>query len=221
MEWRSTLAAIQIPSVPTNTAVHVVDRYRLGAYLHHSTLRSDQFGAPAHYSYRKVQTYCGLEVDLSILDAGCEREGTDVNCEQCVTQVEKTQAFWHKFYSSPEGRHVLKLLSGHYEIERQAAENHQRFEAVYLPAKEFADLLSSCLKHQEPVFTLELPDEILLKLVSYGSVGEVLLAFKLNAESRKRLETKLGKAAFSLLGSRLISKGYLKPNDPTFHNWNL
>jgi len=144
-----------------------------------------------------------------------------VNCEPCVAEVERRQAFWHEFYLSPEGQYVLNVLSGYDKLEQQLAESQQRFEAVLRPVKAFTDLLNSCLKHNEPVFTLELPDEILLKLFNYGSVGEVLLAFKLDAKSRKRLETEVGKAGVSLLGSRLIAKGYLQLDDPIFHNWNL
>ncbi|RPH70734.1 hypothetical protein EHM76_06465 [bacterium] len=138
-----------------------------------------------------------------------------------MAEVERRQAFWHEFYLSPEGQYVLNVLSGYDKLEQQLAESQQRFEAVLRPVKAFTDLLNSCLKHNEPVFTLELPDEILLKLFNYGSVGEVLLAFKLDAKSRKRLETEVGKAGVSLLGSRLIAKGYLQLDDPIFHNWNL
>jgi len=65
---------------------------------------------------------------------------------------------------------------------------------------------------------LELPDEILLKLIDYGSAGEVLLAFKMSDETRQLLQTTLGKEGFSLLGSRLISKGLLKAYDPIFND---
>lgn len=78
-------------------------------------------------------------------------------------------------------------------------------------------MLQDCLKHTQPVFTLELPDEVLLKLIDYGSVGEVLLGFKMSEETRQRLLTELGKEGFALLGSRLISRGFLKANDPIFN----
>ena len=90
-------------------------------------------------------------------------------------------------------------------------------EAVIRQAQAFNDLLQDCLKHHHPVFTLELPDEILLKLLDYGSVGEILLGFKMSEETRQDLQTKLGKEGFALLGSRLITKGLLKANDPIFN----
>jgi len=73
------------------------------------------------------------------------------------------------------------------------------------------------MKHNQPVFTLELPDEVLLKLMDFGSVGEILFCFKVNDESRNNLQTRLGKEGFALLGSRLISKGLLKATDPIFN----
>lgn len=218
MEWRPTLAAIRISSVPTDTVVHVVERDKVETYLKRSAPLLYKV-SPGNYSYSKVQVYCGLEVDLSILNAQCEREGTDVNCEQCVAGVEKQQAFWDQFWRSAEGIQVIKILTGFSRIEQEFEESNRRFEAFYRSAMEFNDLLNSCLKHKEPVFTLELPDEILLKLINYSCVGEVLLAFKLDAESRQILETEVGGVGFALLGSRLISKGYLKSNDPIFRNW--
>lgn len=58
MEWRPTLAAIQISSALTDTVVHVVDRYQVDAYLRHPS-HQDRY-----FVYSKVQTYCGCEVDL-------------------------------------------------------------------------------------------------------------------------------------------------------------
>jgi hypothetical protein len=63
------------------------------------------------------------------------------------------------------------------------------------------------------------PQGRLLRLVSYGSVEEVLPAFrKLAAESRGRLNAELGKADFALLGCPLIGKGYSLPDDAAFQN---
>lgn len=189
----------------TDMVVHVIDRWDVE--------RSDR-----PYDL-EVKTYCGCKVDLRIFDAQCERKETDVNCDLCVAEVERQQASWNELWSSPKGIRVIKILTGYDKIERQQAELDRQIQALIRSTEEFNDLLTSCLKHKEPVFTLELPDEILLKLVSYSCVGEVLLAFKMDADTRQNLEAKLGKVGFNLLGSRMISKGYLKANDPIFQNW--
>lgn len=213
MKWRPTLAAIQISSAFTDTVVHVVDRYQVDTYLRRPPHQH-------HYSvHGKVQTYCGCEVDLRNLDARCERQETDVNCEQCMAQVEKRQAFWDQFWRSPEGVEAIKILTGYNRLEQKQREMESQIEALLREVTALNNLITSCLAHKEPVFILELPDEVLLKLADYKSVGEVLLLFKLDVESRQRLETELGKVGFSLLGSRLLSKGYLKPTDPVFRNW--
>lgn len=80
----------------------------------------------------------------------------------------------------------------------------------------FNTLLQNCLKHTQPVFTLELPDDILLKLLDYGCVGEILLCLKMEEETRQQLKSRLGKDGFALLCSRLITRGFLKANDLIF-----
>lgn len=130
--------------------------------------------------------------------------------------AEKQQAYCKEFWAGPEGK-IFRILSGLDKREKEWRESAKSTEAVIREAQAFNNLLQTCLKHHQPVFTLELPDEILLKLLDFGSVGEILFCFKLDDEIRQQLHTKLGKEGFNLLGSRLITKGLLKANDPIFN----
>ncbi len=197
MKWNPNLAAVCIPF--SQASVHIVERH---------------FIEPGITRYINIKTYCGIPLTTPYLE--CSE--SDVNCEACVSDVEKQQAFWDAFWSSSEGRHVMDILTGFDKVKKEWEENHRRAEAFIHQAQEFNRLVEACLKHTQPVFTLELPDEILLKLVDYGSVGEVLLAFKLNEETRKSLQLTLGKEGFALVGSRLVTRGFLKFNDPIFNS---
>jgi hypothetical protein len=144
-----------------------------------------------------------------------ELEEDDVNCLTCTTAVEKQQAFWKNFWASSDGRRIYRILNGSERREREMRESTRQTEEFIRKAEALNKLLKDCLKYHQPGFTLELPDKILLKLMDYGSVGEVLLVFKISDETRKLLQTALGEGGFTLLGSRLISKGLLKANDPS------
>jgi hypothetical protein len=85
------------------------------------------------------------------------------------------------------------------KLREEWRESHRRTEAFLRKAQAFQDLLQDCLKHHQPVFTLELPDEVLLKLMDFGSVGEILFCFKVDDESRNNLQTRLGKEGIALL----------------------
>lgn len=197
MEWFERFAAIRIQS--SDEAIHIVERQLL----------KDGRG----WRYTNIKTYCGIILPKSF----DELQEDDVNCPNCITAVEKQQAFWKDFWASSDGRRIYRILSGSERREREMRESIRQTEEFLRKAEAFNKLIEDCLKYHQPVFTLELPDEILLKLMDYGSAGEVLLAFKMSDETRKLLQTTLGKEGFSLLGSRLISKGLLKANDPIFN----
>src|SRR5690606_8432614 len=200
MEWFERFAAIRIQS--SDEGIHIVER----------RLLQDGHG----WRYTDIKTYCGIILP-EYFD---ELKEDDVNCMNCTMAVEKQQSFWKAFWSSSDGRRIYRILSGSERREREMRESTRQTEEFLRKAEAFNKLLEDCLKHHQPVFTLELPDEILLKLMDYGSVGEVLLAFKMSDETRKLIQTTLGKEGFALLGSRLISKGLLKANDPIFdHRW--
>lgn len=198
MEWNLHLAAIRLASDATR--VHIIER----RYLEPQNTA---------WRYASTKTYCGIELNTSLDE--CQQE--EIDCETCVTKVEERQAYWKKFWAGPEGTKIYRILSGMDKREKEWRESARRTEAVIRQAQAFNDLLQDCLKHHQPVFTLELPDEILLKLLDYGSVGEILFCFKVDDESRNNLQTRLGKEGFALLGSRLISKGLLKATDPIFN----
>lgn len=102
------------------------------------------------------------------------------------------------------------------KVEAEWREIHRETEVFLREVQAFHDLLEGCMKYHQPVFTLELPDDVLLKLMDFGSVGEILFCFKLNDETRQKLQITLGKEGFALLGSRLITRGLLTANDPIF-----
>ena len=197
MEWRSSLAAVCIPS--SQASVHIIDRDRIESHT-------------SAFRYIDIKTYCGIPLATPYLE--CSE--SDINCEACVSAVEKQQAYWKEFWASSEGKRIIDILTGFDKIREEWEESHRRTEAVLRRAEEFNKLLDDCLKHTQPIFTLELPDDVLLKLVDYGSVGEILLAFKLDEETRKSLQLRLGKEGFALVGSRLVTRGLLKYNDPIF-----
>ena len=93
MKWDSRLAAIRIPS--NETFVHIVDRSSI-----------DKPRAILRYS--NINTYCGL----SVTDQYVECSEEQIDCETCVTTLEKQQKYWDEFWSSPEGRGVMKILTG-------------------------------------------------------------------------------------------------------------
>lgn len=198
MEWDAHLTAIRPASDAAK--VHIIER----RYLEPQNTA---------WRYASIKTYCGIELAAPFDE--CQQE--DIDCETCVTKVEEQQAYWKKFWAGPEGTKIYRLLSGMDKREKEWRESAQRTEAVIREARALNDLIQDCLKHYQPVFTLELPDEVLLKLLDYGSVGEILLGFKMSEETRQALQTKLGKEGFALLGSRLITKGLLKANDPIFN----
>ena len=196
MEWDSRYAAIRLNT--DGASVHIVERPYIGD------------------RYVKTKTYCGHEISLPIDE--CNQEHID--CQSCIEVLEKQQAFWKEFWSGADGQTVIKILSGYNRKEKKLKEIGRKIDALTCEVQELNNLIENCMQHHQPVFTLELPDEVLLKLADYGSVGEVLLAFKMSDETRKQLQTTLGKEGFVLLGSRLISKGVLKSNDPIFnHKW--
>ncbi|MEO8609310.1 MAG: hypothetical protein ABI690_15570 [Chloroflexota bacterium] len=198
MEWNAYLAAIRLASDAAK--VHIIERHYL-----------EPTGAA--YRYTNIKTCCGVELTTPF--DKCQQE--DVNCETCVTKVEKQQAYWRKFWSGWQGKRVIDSLTGMDELREQWRKIHRETEVFLREVQAFHDLLQDCMKHHQPVFTLELPDEVLLKLMDFGSVGEVLFCFKSNDETRQKLQTTLGKEGFALLGSRLISKGLLKASDPIFN----
>jgi hypothetical protein len=198
MEWNTYLVAIRLASDAAR--VHIIER----RYLEPQNTA---------WRYASIKTYCGIE--LAAPFGECQQE--DIDCETCVTKVEEQQAYWKKFWAGPEGKKIYRILSGMDKREKEWRESAQRTEAVIREAQAFNDLIQDCLKHHQPVFTLELPDEVLLKLLDYGSVGEILLGFKMSEETRQVLQTKLGKEGFALLGSRLITKGLPKATDPIFN----
>jgi hypothetical protein len=196
MEWNANLAAICFLSSKT---VHIIDRHHIDKQP--SVLRDVN-----------AKTYCGVSIGEAYQECG----EANIDCETCVEKVEYQQDYWKKFWSSAEGIRVFKILTGLNRIEEEQRESSRKTDAFIREAQEFNKLLQDCLKHTEPVFTLELPDDVLLKLIDYGSVGEVLLAFKMSEDTHEMLKTELGKTGYALLGSRLISKGFLKANDPIF-----
>lgn len=198
MEWKEHLVAIRLASDAAR--VHIIER----SYL-------EPTGAA--YRYTNIKTFCGVEL-TSRYD---ECQQAEINCETCVAKVEKQQAYWKQFWAGWEGKMVIDSLTGMNELREEWRESRRQTEAFLRKAQAFQDLLQDCLKHHQPVFTLELPDEVLLKLIDFGSVGEILFCFKLNDETRQKLQTTLGKEGFALLGSRLISKGLLKAHDPIFN----
>jgi hypothetical protein len=198
MEWKEHLVAIRLASDAAR--VHIIER----RYL-------EPTGAA--YQYTHIKACCGVELTNPYDE--CQQE--EINCETCVTKLEQQQAYWKKFWGGWEGKKIIKILTGMDKLEEEWRENRRQTEAVLREAQAFHDFLEACLKHHQPVFTLELPDEVLLKLMDFGSVGEILFCFKLNDETRQKLQTTLGKEGFALLGSRLISKGLLKDNDPIFN----
>lgn len=198
MEWKEHLVAIRLASDAAQ--VHIIER----RYL-------EPTGAA--YRYTHIKTCCGVEL-TSRYDE-CQQE--DVSCETCVANVENQQAYWKQFWTGWEGKKIIKIFTGMDKLEEEWRESRRQTEAFLRKAQAFQDLLQDCLKHHQPVFTLELPDEVLLKLIDFGSVGEILFCFKVNDESRDKLQTLLGKEGFALLGSRLISKGLLKATDPIFN----
>lgn len=83
----------------------------------------------------------------------------------------------------------------------------------------------------EPIFVLDLPDEIIQKLIAahFDSVGELLFGVQVSTQrvigisreedwdiallhSRKFLITAVGQVGYNLIGSRLIQFGYLQRN---------
>ncbi len=117
---------------------------------------------------------------------------------------EKQRAYWESFWSSQEGQSVIEILSGYDKIEREWEKNRRRTNGVIREMQVFNNLLQECLKHVQPVFILNLPDEFLLKLADYGSIGEILLCLKIEEETRQHLKVRLGKDGIALLCSRLI-----------------
>ena len=195
MEWNEHLVAIRLASDAAR--VHIIER----RYL-------EPTGAA--YQYTNIKTYCGVELTIPFDE--CQQE--EINCETCVAKVEKQQAYWKQFWTGWEGKKIISRMD---KLEEEWRESCRQTEAFLREAQAFQDLLHDCLKHHQPVFTLELPDEVLLKLIDFGSVGEILFCFKVNDENRDKLQTTLGKEGFALLGSRLISKGLLKATDPIFN----
>lgn len=198
MEWNAYLVAIRLASDAAR--VHIIER----RYLEPTR---------ATYQYTNIKTCCGVELTTPYNE--CQHE--EVNCETCVAKLEKQQAYWKQFWSGWEGKRIIKILTGMDKLEAEWRESRRQTEALLQRVKAFHDLLQDCMKHHQPVFTLELPDEVLLKLMDFGSVGEILFCFKLNDETRQKLQTTLGKEGFALLGSRLISKGLLNATDPIFN----
>jgi hypothetical protein len=198
MEWNAHLVAIRLASDAAR--VHIIERHYL-----------EPNGAT--YRYVNIKPYCGVELTTPYDE--CQQ--AEINCETCIMKVEKQQAYWKQFWTGWEGKKIIKILTGMDKLEEEWRESRRQTEAFLREAQAFQDLLHDCLKHHQPVFTLELPDEVLLKLMDFGSVGEILFCFKVNDESRNNLQTLLGKEGFALLGSRLISKGLLKANDPIFN----
>jgi hypothetical protein len=196
MEWNDNLAAIRFLS---SQIVHIVE--------HHCIDKQ-----PSSFYSIKPRTVC----EISIAEPFEEADTACVDCDICVAKVEYQQAYWKKFWSSADGIKVFNILTGQHQIEEEKRKLNREIEAFIRNAQEFTKLLDECLKHTEPVFTLELTDDVLLKLVDYGSVGEVLFVFKLNKDTHEKLKAELGKTGYTLLGSRLISRGLLKPNDPIF-----
>jgi hypothetical protein len=194
MEWNDHLAAIRLLSSQT---VHIVERHCIDK-------TSSRF-------YQVIpRTVC----EIPIAEPFDELNSVNVDCETCVAKVEYQQAYWKEFWSSAEGMKVFKILTGQNRIEEERKKLVREIDAFIRETQEFTKLLDECLKHTEPVFTLELPDDVLLKLIDFGCVGEVLLVFKLNEDTHEMLKAELGKSGYALLGSRLISRGLLKPNDP-------
>ncbi|MBZ0284996.1 MAG: hypothetical protein K8L97_29945 [Anaerolineae bacterium] len=198
MEWNAYLVAIRLASDAGQ--VHIIERHYL-----------EPTGAA--YRYVNIKTCCGVELTTPFDE--CQQE--DINCETCVAKIEKQQAYWRKFWSGWEGKKIIKIFTGMDRLEEEWRDSHRQTEALLQRVQAFHNLLQDCMKHHQPVFTLELPDEVLLKLMDFGSVGEILLCFKVDDESRNNLQTRLGKEGFALLGSRLISKGLLKATDPIFN----
>jgi hypothetical protein len=198
MEWNAYLVAIRLASDAAR--VHIIERHYLEP-------------PAAAYRYVSIKACCGVEVTAPFDE--CQRE--EIDCEVCIMKVEKQQAYWKQFWAGWEGKRIIKILTGMDKLEEEWRESHRQTEALLREAQAFQDLLQDCLKHHQPVFTLELPDEVLLKLMDFGSVGEILFCFKLNDETRQKLQITLGKEGFALLGSRLINKGLLKANDPIFN----
>ncbi len=196
MKWGNGLAAIRLTS---SDGVHIADE----SPVH----------PPSNRYLVNVKTRCGLLIEKPFEE--CTED--DVDCDACIAESERIQTYWREFYASPEGINVIKILSGYDKIEREREAEHRRVDAFIREMEAFNHMLESCLKHKQPVFTLELPDDILLKLLDYGCVGEVLLAFKWKDETRQSLKDRVGKEGFALLGSRLISKGLLRANDPIFN----
>lgn len=198
MEWNAYLVAIRFALDAAR--VHIIERHYL-----------EPTGAA--YRYTNIKTCCGVEL-TSPYDE-CQQE--EIDCDTCVAKVKQQQAYWKKFWAGWQGKMVIDSLTGMNELGEEWRESHRQTEAFLREAQAFQDLLQDCLKHHQPVFTLELPDEVLLKLIDFGSVGEILFCFKVNDENRDKLQTLLGKEGFALLGSRLISKGLLKATDPIFN----
>jgi hypothetical protein len=198
MERKEHLVAIRLASDAAR--VHIIER----SYL-------EPTGAA--YRYTNIKTCCGVELTTPYNE--CQQE--EIDCDSCVAKVEQQQAYWRKLWTGWEGKKIIKILTGMDKLEEEWRESRRQTEAFLREAQAFQDLLHDCLKHHQPVFTLELPDEVLLKLIDFGSVGEILFCFKVNDENRDKLQTLLGKEGFALLGSRLISKGLLKANDPIFN----
>ena len=168
MEWNDHLVAIRFLSSQT---VHIAER----RYIDKKS---------TGFYYVKPKTCC----EISMAEPFEEADHACVDCEIRVAKVEDQQAYWKKFWSSTEGIMVFKILTGQNRIEEEKRKLNRETEAFIRKAQEFTKLLEECLKHVEPVFTLELPDDVLLKLIDYGSVGEVLLAFKMNDDTHEKLK---------------------------------
>src|SRR5579859_7273654 len=144
MEWNDYLAAIQISESSDNPSVHIVERILLDKHV--------------SLGYSIINTYC----DLVVVEPFSERAPTDIDCETCIGKLEAQQAFWTAFWSSAEGVHIAKILFGFDKIERRWREVAQETEAFIRKMEAFNHLLQDCLKYRQPVFTLQLSDEVLL-----------------------------------------------------------
>lgn len=198
MEWNDHLVALRLASDAAR--IHIIER---------------RYIEPPNNAgrYSCIQTCCGIELKTSFDQ--CQQE--EIDCETCVMKVENQQAYWKQFWAGWQGKMVIDSLTGMGKLREEWRESRRRTDAFLREAQAFQDFLQDCLKHHQPVFTLALPDEVLLKLIDFGSVGEILFCFKVDDESRNNLQTRLGKEGFALLGSRLISKGLLKATDPIFN----
>lgn len=202
MSWSNVFAVVCIGSDVSNS--HIVQRGCIEKLQNHVLIEP-------------VTTVCGIRLPLGTKLTPLENHPQAVNCSVCVTESELQLARREAFLRSPDAERAIRILSGAEREFQRLAKIGREIDDFERNLKSLNKVITDCMSHTKPVFTLELPDDVLLKLTTYSCVGEVLLAFKLGEDTRKLIYDALGRDGFSIVGSRLISKGYLRTDDPIFY----